>query len=284
MRAIASLFLFLAAAPLGCSPDLGRLEGTLELEIRRAPPAADRIRAIVQNEQGSVVVEVTRTPTTAIAVERTPGGLPVEVRVEALAAGTLLEARTQTTTLVGGVPNRLIFDFDQPPIPSEEEYAGQAQLLIEGITVADESGGTLTASVLAASDPSFTAFLAAATSALGAAPIALEIDAAVHLELLQSSTDASRLRDVWGDEPFSVALTNGDGTVRIELGETSGRVETRAVSFSQLAGDRRSLAALQDDLVTGNFRVVISGPSRIDAGSSADVRVTISFTAFAPGA
>lgn len=283
MRAIASVFLFLAALIVGCSPDLDRLEGTLELEILNAPASADHIRAIVQNENGSVVVEVAKSATTSISIARTPEGLPVEVRVEALSGGAAVESQTKTTTLIAGITNLLRFDFDEPPVQNETEYSGQARLLIDGVTIADESGGTLSASVLASSDPSFAAFLdAARTTFGGVGPTAMEVDAGVHLELLASSVNAEKLRDLWGDEPFYVALTNHDGSVQIELGETSDRIELRTATFSFNAGSRASLAALQNDLVTGNFRVLIYGPSRIDPETTANLRVTISFTAFAP--
>ena len=278
VRAIPSAIFFLGVTFAGCSPDLSRMDGNLEIAVLGVPIEAESVRATVRSEVGEVMREVALGAFSGqIIVERAPAGTPVEVVVEAIGSGATIESKVVNTEIAASGPTRIVVNLGamEPPMNGEVHLDNTVNFFVRGIR-------DLTPSVAALTDPDYAMFLSTAESELGAPLSAIEIGGSIVIDFLDSSQGASHLTDLWSN-PISVAIATQDLVTQIEVGETSSVGDDRA-TVVVTHGKRADLMTLEPQLLNGSFRLVLSGPMGDHGGGdlNAEVRVSVVFTAFAP--
>src|SRR5262245_32164486 len=119
VRAISGSIFFLV---LGCSPDLARVDGNLEIAVLGVPITADSVRATVRSDNGDVMQEVALGAFSGqIVVKHAPAGTPVVVVVEAIGGGATIGSKVVNTTIASPGPTRIVVNLGtmEPPMDGE---------------------------------------------------------------------------------------------------------------------------------------------------------------------
>jgi hypothetical protein len=294
---------------ISCSPDLHRLDGSLEIAVAGVPPAASSIRVVLRGGEAEPFIGEWSS-SDSFFVESVPAGALLEVNVEALAEGGVLSSAGARIVAIADRTNHLSLDLgwrpEPPPrsdvvradpgnveldraadpapvpgpieeLPPESVDSGAIAVVLAHISADQIWNQTLHARVSMGQNASYLAFIAEATRLFGSAPRLITVESAV-VELTGGSS-VNGLDSLWSSIDLNFELSS---ETDLAIG-SAGVTGSGPLSLSVTA-EPATLGAYASDLRAGSFAVELQGPTRRDRmdSFSADARVTLYYRAWAP--
>lgn len=285
-RAIAWLAFFAAAVGLaGCSPDLSRSSGVLAIRVLGLPLETTRVRALLGTGGASYQVEAEVAAFTGeLVAESVPFG-DVQIVVEALGPGGI--TRREQSTRVAAAFTSVIFDFgtamDTDGGVPEPRHADTSPIpfVVRGLRGSSVRGGLLSGEADARDGDGYSINLDAATAQLGGPPAAIGVRA-VAIDLLQETAENTAGLELLFSGRVQVALEPRSGGAGIAVASATAVLGAEPVML-ETSVVRADLAPIAANLASGDFMVVLSGPTPRSAADDfqADVLVSVIFTAYA---
>jgi hypothetical protein len=275
-RAIATALFCAAGLGAGCSPDLERRIGSVQVVALNLPEAAQTLRATIEAGTARSQVEAAlATSGGRLIFDGVPEG-QAALTAQAL-AGTVLAERAQQIEVVAGATSSVTVDFmaqsssDGGGIPGGQSF-GPTPAFVRGLGSSDIRQGLLRA-VTEGLDDVFVTQFEAARAALGGSVTSLRVTRLEVALNTAASRDISSLRELWVDE-VQVMVVSRDRPLAALIAEGTFAPSASAGTLDP-AADQDALAALISDLLSGRADLEISGATALSGGSSFQAELSL---------
>ncbi len=255
---------------VGCSPDLGRGEGSVTLSVVDVPPGVDTLRAHLDHEGWRYQAEApAQSGSGTLLIESVPAG-PLSVTVQGLGGGVVVRERTVTTEIEAGRMHAVPVSLREGG--GDEVRSAPLAVRLRNLQPSDLKEGKLEAKAHFEEGVVAT-FLDSAASTLGG-PVGTLSAETLALQLHQPAVMIDSLTDLWSGS-LKVILESEQVEIEIARGVVPQGLE------AVIPVTTNNLNPLLSALRSGEAELELEGATPLMVGDdfSADVSAFITFIA-----